>query len=127
MQADGELKLAYRLALVLLIVGGLSYAAFSAPSPPQPVRLMFQTTAGKVLFTHKAHLSPGGYGLSCGDCHHTLAPEEYNKAGSCGECHEATSDDPDMPGRSDAFHSQCIGCHKDYGAGPQACAACHVL
>jgi hypothetical protein len=131
MTSEQQLKLAYRLAIVLFIVGVLSYVAFSAPAPDRPVRLMFETSAGKVIFDHKTHTDTAGYGISCGDCHHTLAEDEYDDAGSCSECHELEYQDDDVPKRSDAFHQQCIGCHVDFEKGPgdrsEDCASCHVM
>ena len=127
MTSEQQLKLAYRLAIVLFIVGVLSYAAFSAPTPDRPVRLMFKTSAGKVLFDHQTHTDISGYGFSCGDCHHTLTAEEYADAQSCSECHEDETEDAEVPKRSDAFHQQCIGCHQDFGAGPEDCSSCHVM
>ena len=59
MTSKKELLPALSLTLVLLVVGVISYAAFPAKSPDQPVRLMFKGVAGKVLFTHKCiHLNP---------------------------------------------------------------------
>jgi len=126
MISNKELQIAYGLAIILLVVGVLSYAAFPAKSPDQPVRLMFKCVAGKVLFDHKTHTSESGYGISCNDCHHNLEEGEI-KPQACGECHESESQDEDMPNRSDAFHSQCIDCHKEGGAGPEKCASCHVM
>ena len=126
MTPQKELKLAYGLAIILLIVGVLSYVAFSAKTPSQPVRIMFKSVGGKVLFDHKTHTSDSGYGLSCTDCHHNLEEGDVNPQG-CGECHEAESEDPDVPKKSDAFHRQCIECHKNAGAGPEKCSSCHVM
>ena len=124
-----QLKLAYGLAIYLLFVGVLCYAAFPAKAPAEPVRLMFDVTAGKVLFDHKTHSASNGYGISCGDCHHTLSKDEYADAGSCTECHDPDEGDEEIPKRADAFHQQCTGCHEGYGAGPleKECSACHVM
>ncbi len=124
-----ELKLAYGLAIYLLFVGVLCYAAFPAKTPAEPVRLMFDVTAGKVLFDHKTHYADNGYGVSCGDCHHTLEEDEYADAQSCSECHDPDEGDEETPKRADAFHQQCTGCHEGYGAGPleKECSACHVM
>ena len=124
-----ELKLAYGLAIYLLFVGVLCYAAFPAKTPDEPVRLMFDVTAGKVLFDHKIHQADTGYGISCGDCHHTLEEDEYADAQSCSECHDPDEGDEETPKRADAFHQQCTGCHEGYGAGPleKECSACHVM
>ena len=123
-----ELKLAYGLAIWFLFVGVVCYAAFPEKTPDQPVRLMFDVTAGKVLFDHKTHYADTGYGISCGDCHHTLDEDEYADAGSCSDCHDPDEGDEEMPKRADAFHQQCAGCHEGYGAGPleKDCSACHV-
>jgi hypothetical protein len=131
MTSEQQMKLAYRLAIVLFIVGVLSYAAFSAPTPDQPVRMIFKVAAGNVLFDHKAHSDISGIAASCGDCHHTLEESEYKDAEACGKCHKPESDDEDVPRHSEAFHQQCIGCHVDFGAGPgdssEDCSLCHVL
>jgi hypothetical protein len=121
-----ELKLAYAVTIVLLAIAVISYAAFPVKSPHVPLRMMFYTNAGKVLFDHQEHSSLSGYGLSCGECHHTLSEGEYDQAGSCAECHDPNEGDKETPKLSDAFHSQCIGCHQDFGAGPVECAQCHV-
>jgi hypothetical protein len=123
-----ELKWVTVMAVALLVVGLAGYAAFPARPPKKPVRIVFQSVAGKALFDHARHADPaGGYGLDCGECHHTLAPEEYEEATSCSECHDPAKGDPKMPKRSDALHAQCIGCHQDYGAGPVECTQCHIM
>lgn len=122
-----ELKLAGALAVCLLVIGVISYAAFPLQAPPEPLRLMFNVAAGNVLFNHKIHAAVSGYGLSCGDCHHTLSEDEYADAQSCSECHELDEGDEEMPKRADAFHLQCINCHKDFEAGPVECTGCHAL
>lgn len=124
-----ELQLVYGLAVVLLIAGIISYAAaFSAQPPREPVRMRFQVAAGNVLFDHKTHTTVEGYGLSCGDCHHTLAEDEYADAQSCSECHDPDEGDEDVPKYSDALHQQCGGCHAGFGKGPiqENCSGCHV-
>jgi hypothetical protein len=126
MTAQREVKLAFRFAIVLLVVGVLCYAAFSAPTPEQPVRMSFTVAAGDVLFDHKTHADPGGYALYCRDCHHHLEEGETEGVVSCSECHPYESEDEYVPKRADAFHAQCIGCHQDYGQGPVDCGGCHV-
>jgi len=118
MTSKNEQMLAFVLAAVLLIIGVVCYAAFPVKTPEEPVRLMFKTTAGSILFDHKTHTSDAGYAIACDDCHH-----EGDEPTACGECHEADSDVK----RSDAFHKQCKDCHEDSGAGPVECSACHVM
>ena len=50
-----ELMLAYGVAVVLLVIGAISYAAFPLKGPHEPLRLMFEVAAGNVLFNHKIH------------------------------------------------------------------------
>jgi hypothetical protein len=130
MTSKKQLQLAYGFAIVLLVVGVLSYAYTSLLAKPldQPVRLMFKVTAGKVLFDHKTHTDESGYGLSCIDCHHT-EEEDVTSPDLCGDCHEPESQDEEIPNRADAFHLQCTGCHQDVDSGPakEDCASCHVL
>jgi hypothetical protein len=127
MFSRSEMKLVLVSAVVLLVIAAVSYAAFPSKPPKQPIRAAFPTVAGKVIFDHSRHWKDSGYALACGECHHTLQPDEYSQAGSCTECHDPNDGDADMPKRSDAIHQQCIGCHQAYGGGPVECAQCHIM
>ncbi len=124
-----QLKLAYAVAVCLLVIGAISYAAFPLKPPQEPLRIMFNVTAGNVLFNHKIHTVEEGYGLSCEDCHHELLDGDSDEPLQCGECHDPDEGDEDVPKLADAFHQQCAGCHQDYEAGPleEECALCHKL
>lgn len=136
-----ELKLAYVLAIALLAAGVICYSV-PAKAPEQPLRLMFQSVAGRVLFDHQTHLSESGYGISCQDCHHhpeetdtrgcgachSVPPEGEMAPGACFDCHESEElEDSETTKRADAFHAQCIQCHQEYEAGPVECSGCHIL
>lgn len=121
MEGKKDLKFAYILAVVLLLVGVVAYAAFPTKAPDQPVRIMLKNTAGNVLFDHGEHLD---YGFKCEDCHHDIE-EEGERPSACGECHMREGEDG--PNRADAFHNQCQGCHDELGLGPVDCSGCHVL
>lgn len=123
MTSKKELQVAYGMVVVLLFAGILCYSVFQPKPPEEPVRIMFQSTAGKILFGHKYHQSDEGYGIQCLDCHHNIEEDEIF---NCSECHEMESDDEEMPSRADAFHNQCKGCHEEQG-GPVECATCHIL
>ncbi len=142
MASKTEIKIAYSLAIYFLFLGVLSYAVFSAEKPETPVRVMFNSAPGKVLFDHTTHTGDSGYGLECKDCHHHPLEEEADLSAcgkchiqgqaeplpvSCQDCHEADEiEDTEMLKRGDAFHAQCIGCHQEFGGGPIDCAECHV-
>ena len=121
MTSKGEQGIALALMAIMFLLGVVCYAAFSQEPPEEPVRIVFKTTAGKVLFDHKTHTIDDGYGIGCDDCHH----EEQDESMSCSgeDCHNPDSD----PNRADALHSNCKDCHEDSGAGPVECAACHVM
>jgi len=121
MGIKNETTLAYAIAVVLLAVGIVCYAAFPERPPEVPIRIMFESTPGKVLLDHKGHASEEGYGVACTDCHHDLE-EEGAKPEACSSCH-----DPDAEIKlPDAFHKLCIGCHEEGGSGPVECSGCHV-
>lgn len=122
MKLQRDLKVALLIMLILMVAGIIAYTAFSAPSPEEPLRIMFFNKAGKVFFLHSTHSND--YASDCIDCHHNIEDDDiYN----CSECHEETSDDEYMPSRVDAFHEQCKGCHEELEAGPIECAECHLL
>lgn len=123
MKVQTEQIVAYALGIILLVVGIVCYAAFPVETPDQPIRIMFKSTTGNILFDHKVHAAKSGYGIACSDCHHNLE-NEGDKPPACGECHEVDGEDPIK--RSDAFHQNCRGCHEDGSAGPVECSACHV-
>jgi hypothetical protein len=142
-----ELQIAYSLIIVLFFVGVISYAAFPAKTPNQPIRMMYKSVAGKALFDHETHLADTGYAIACTECHHHPPdpddPEEailkcgychqtlekgQNWPESCLDCHEEDElEDSKMMKKSDAMHAQCIECHKEVGSGPEECNSCHVL
>lgn len=148
MTSEKHRMIMYGVTIVLLAIAIASYAAFPVKAPEEPIRLMYYTNAGKVLFDHQTHASAGGYGLACLDCHHLHADEEIEPvscamchpprpkgleiADSCLDCHNMDEiEDPLILKRSDALHEQCMTCHEQYGRGPSFgpdnCAKCHVM
>ncbi|MDA8140490.1 MAG: cytochrome c3 family protein [Desulfobacteraceae bacterium] len=139
----------YGVAIQLFLIAIVCYAAFPIKTPEEPLRRMYNTNAGRVLFDHQAHASVKGYALNCLDCHHKHGDEEIPPVAcglchpplpqgatfpeSCFDCHADASEieNPETMKRSDAFHKQCIGCHEEYGKGPKAgsenCSKCHIL
>jgi hypothetical protein len=118
-----ERTLVYSLLAILFVIGVVSYAAFGKKTPEEPIRIMLNSTAGNVVFDHKTHTSKDGYAYECIDCHHAWEEGE-GKPLACGECHEV--DGEDSLRRSAVLHTQCIGCHEDFGMAPVECSACHA-
>ncbi|MFP3998429.1 MAG: cytochrome c3 family protein [Desulfobacterales bacterium] len=76
------------------------------------------------IFDHDVHAEQ--YGLSCKDCHHMYDEDSGASPQHCNACHADTGDEY-MPGLTDSYHQQCIGCHVDFGTGPttENCNDCH--
>jgi hypothetical protein len=123
MNGKKETFVAYGLAAILLLVAVISYAAYPAKAPEEPIRLVLKNIGGNVLFDHKKHASDEGYGIGCKDCHHDME-DENSKVIACGECHTPSGEDALR--RPDAMHKQCQGCHEDFGLGPVDCSGCHL-
>lgn len=121
MTSKNQTTFALALMAILLVVGVICYVGFAQEPPEQPIRMMFKTTAGSVLFDHKTHTDDAGYGLPCDDCHHEQQEDTMSCSGE--DCHGPDSD----PTLSDAMHMRCKGCHEENGAGPVDCAQCHVM
>jgi hypothetical protein len=128
-------KIMLGVAIHLFVIAVVCYAAFPVKSPEEPIRLMYQTKVGNVLFNHQLHASETGFGLDCFDCHHhpyddemalvacgqchLSAPEEGVVPEYCLECHDAEEVEESEHGkRSEAIHDQCTQCHYEFGKGP---------
>ncbi len=75
-----------------------------------------------VTFNHELHTE---IGEACTGCHHHHGAVE--KTPPCRECHNTRATAPGVKklGLEDAYHGQCIACHRKEG-GPRECNECHV-
>ncbi|MBW2030935.1 MAG: cytochrome c3 family protein [Deltaproteobacteria bacterium] len=126
MNLKKERMIAYGVVCILFLVGLVCYAALPVEQPKDPIRIVFKSNAGNVLFDMKTHNSPEDYGFECIDCHHELEdPDERPTA--CGECHKIDKEESEGEiNREAAFHDQCKLCHEDSGTGPLDCFECHA-
>ena len=91
-----------------------------------PETVVFETDAGKVLFSHKDHSSTDGYDLGCDTCHHQYSAESPDTLSmNCRQCHYNTKY-MNICENADT-HTRCIGkscveCHTD---GADNCEICH--
>lgn len=116
-------------------------AAGGAPANKGPANIKLVPIAGTskkqpaTPFTHKAHYDD--YSIGCAICHHSVkaqggGPTKEYTCSSSG-CHEADKcngasvgkKNTACPNFEDAFHMQCIGCHRKDG-GPTKCKECHT-
>lgn len=85
-------------------------------------------------FTHKSHYDD--YSIACETCHHPVKAkggEVGSYSCSASGCHTANECNGQTVGKKnkacpnfeDAYHIQCIDCHKKDG-GPTKCAECHT-
>ncbi len=91
-----------------------------------------------VTFSHAKHAET----VKCAECHHTqpdLTADSGGEVQTCASCHKEP-EDPKTPTCShmsptkNAFHINCMGCHKDAvkkdaslkGKAPVTCKECHV-
>lgn len=150
--SNKQLQISVWITAILLVVGILIYifTAFADKKSDAnqeekpPIRVLYNTPSGKVLFDHKAHTSETKYGLSCIDCHHH--PEDEEEAiRSCNDCHvypnkETTvnptcldcheEDEVEGVETNNQVHpahsrGECIKCHREFGKGPVDCNTCH--
>ncbi len=77
-----------------------------------------------VMFNHKLHSEK----FDCTRCHHGFDKFKNNKGSEgqpCDSCHKAQAT-PGVMSLKDAFHHECISCHKAMNKGPVMCGQCHV-
>ena len=128
MEIRRERMVAYGLGIILLVIGIVCYAAFPNRPPQDPVRIMYTSAAGDVLFDMREHhVEEDGYGIACVDCHHDIA-DATETPQPCRDCHLANKEESE--GELDtqtAFHDLCIECHKEDGFAPVDCDKCHRI
>lgn len=109
------------LALAASLVVG-SYAADEKAGPETVTLKSLAKVYEPVTFSHDMHSLVAE---DCAVCHHR-SPAGQTPA--CGKCHRASADSKKsgMPGLKDAYHGQCIGCHKEMDMGPRGCTECHA-
>jgi predicted CXXCH cytochrome family protein len=116
-----------RLSFVLIVVIGVIFcqSAYSQSDKfPLDHKGLGKHERPLVEFNHKLHSSK----LDCTRCHHDFDKLKNNRGGEgqpCDSCHKAQGS-PGVPSLQDAFHQQCIGCHKTMKTGPVMCGQCHV-
>ena len=121
--------------MLLGILSGLLLAtvAIAAPANKAPATLKIDAAAKKkaaVDFGHKMHIDKG---VACDKCHHTqkgLKATDKTEVKKCAACH-TKPEKKGMPNissastKKNAYHKNCIGCHKAEKKGPTKCKQCH--
>ena len=116
--------------------------AFSAqPQAPDEMVIHSQAWAERkyedTKLSHKKHATD--FQISCTDCHHVYQNgqnvwKEGDAAQKCEVCHtviktgKALKDAPPEEQKLslyNAFHNNCVNCHKEKAKGPAKCLECH--
>ena len=118
-----EKKLPLVIIAVCAVIGIIGY---SLESTGNPIRVLFKTKGGPVVFDHRAHLDE--YYLECNKCHHEEGNDE--KIMNCRECHNRGNEDYKDICEDRAIHKLCVGancidCHNENDMDTGDCKSCH--
>jgi len=143
-----------QLTLMVGLVGLFVATGFCAGTMEDGV-VKFENEKGLVVFAHQKHTTE--YKAGCGECHHDADGKpladltEDSPVKMCIECHKKPGEVPkevkkewkakkikkaerdklELEYLAEAFHANCISCHKDYNkknktkAAPATCTKCH--
>jgi len=135
---------------ILLISGVFAVNEKTAPmaqnqAPPNKTILFdLYGKRGVVFYDHKIHEAfiskdpdyryKAKPAAACSGCHHTTNAMGVSQLIQCRACHLETgnaknpksSQDVEMS-TDEAFHQNCIGCHRAAAKGPRLCGGCHKL
>ncbi len=119
-------KIAVVTALIVLFAAVLFQLVYAQKKPPEP--LVLKLEGGKfppVTFSHSVHTEKTK--VDCAVCHHK--DKDPKQPGSCMPCHDRTDVKNGAPPIKDAYHKNCIECHKESLAknvnAPTKCNECH--
>jgi Class III cytochrome C family len=136
------MKSVYKWFLVLFIAG---IALIAYGKERKIITLDLYGTRGVVYFDHNSHekfaspdpewpfkTKPTG---ACSGCHHSTNSKGILHLVACRACH-LEEGNPKNPKSSrdiveittdEAFHRNCIGCHRAEAKGPRLCSGCHKM
>ncbi|MBN2160166.1 MAG: cytochrome c3 family protein [Spirochaetes bacterium] len=119
-------KIAPFAAMALFVLIGI--IGYSIEKSSTPVRVLFSTNGGDVVFQHEAHVRDYDQ-RKCQNCHHNMWSDSLERGWKCRSCHREGADYENIC-EDRAPHRQCIGanciaCHADLGIDPKECSFCH--
>jgi hypothetical protein len=111
--------------IVLLFFFAAFNLAWAQKKPADSISLKLEgAKMAPVPFSHPAHIEK--VKLDCAICHHK--DKNPKEPVSCLQCHQKEAKD-NVPDAKNAFHKQCITCHKESTAkgvtAPVKCNECH--
>jgi hypothetical protein len=106
------------LGTCILVVTLTGVATFSTENPPETAVIgSLAETYEPVSFSHDMHTQMAD---DCATCHHHTEPDQTPP---CRECHGVRSG---IASLKDAYHGQCMACHREMDMGPTGCMECHA-
>jgi len=117
-----------KIFAIILIVGlvVVGVVGYSIKTTGSPIRVLFKTKGGMVIFDHREH--KGEYDIKCSSCHHEADSEDSNIEWNCRSCHSIGMENylicEDNPPHK-CIGSNCIDCHTKNGIDTTDCKACH--
>lgn len=107
----------------MLLIATIGFAQKKAPDT-----ITLKMEGGKlapVSFPHSLHVEKQK--IECAKCHHK--EQDPTQPEQCVKCHPVTGAKEGVPVFKDAYHKQCIDCHKEVVAkgnkAPTKCTECH--
>lgn len=121
-----EARIALGLAVVALFVLVLLSGAFAQKKAPESVMLKLEGAKfPPVSFSHPLHTEKAK--VECVECHHK--DKNPKEPGGCAACHDLKEVKNGAIPLKDAYHKNCIECHKQSSAkgvtAPTKCNDCH--
>jgi len=115
-------------AAVMVVALGI-WLGTSVASPPETLILdALVNLYEPVKFSHGMHAEMAE---DCTTCHHHGSADALHR--SCKQCHESVfiyryrgAERKTGLGLKGAYHTQCMGCHRENEAGPTGCLECHA-
>ena len=119
-------KIAIGLAAVTLFLILFLQGAMAQKKAPESMMLKLEgAKMAPVPFSHPIHTEKAK--TECVSCHHK--DKDPKQPGGCVPCHDIKEVKNGAPPAKDAYHKNCINCHKEASAkgstAPVKCNDCH--
>ncbi len=113
-------------AIAVFIVAILFQVGYAQKKCPESLTLKLEgAKLPPVAFTHSVHTEKAK--VDCAICHHK--DKNPREPGGCMPCHDRNDVKNGAPPVKDAYHKNCIDCHKESVAkkvsAPTKCNDCH--
>ena len=121
-----KLRTTFGIAVLIICIALVFQLAYAQKKPPEPMMLKLEGAKfPPVSFSHSIHTEKAK--LDCVRCHHK--DKNPKEPGGCMPCHDLKEVKNGAIPIKDAYHKNCIDCHKEAAAknvtAPTKCNDCH--